>query len=493
MNCGEAGRMPHQINRRRRIPIRPDAFVPVMLVIVTLAVYWNVRHFDFVYDDESYITKNAHVQAGLTLEGIRWTFLATDAHNWHPVTWLSHLLDVQLHGLNPGMHHFTNLLFHILNSLLLFHLFKRMTGDPWRSGLAAALFALHPLNVESVAWIAERKNVLSTFFWMLTIWGYIRYLERPGAYRYALVLLTFSLGLMSKPMLVTLPFVLLLMDYWPLNRFHTRTKNALSTAQPPRALLLVREKLPLMVIAAAVSVITLLVQHIRPLDAYPLSVRVANALVSYARYLEKMIWPYRLSPIYLHPGMMPGWQIAFACVLLASVSLLVIRSRKSHPALLVGWLWYLGTLVPVIGLVQIGLQSMADRYAYVPLIGIFIMVAWGIPVRAEVRSQKIVLVIAAVTLLACMTVRTWLQVQHWENSITLFEHAVHVTPGNFVAQYNLACGYAMNNRTDESVYWLDQSLKNGNPYWNIIKTDSDLENIRGTGYYKHLMKTMEGR
>jgi hypothetical protein len=485
--------MQRQNRKRRLIANHPDALVPVLLVIMTLAVYWNVGHFEFVYDDESYITKNAHVQAGLTLERIRWALIATDAHNWHPVTWMSHLLDFQLHGMNPGMHHLTNLLFHILNSLLLFHVFKRMTGDIWRSCFIAALFALHPLNVESVAWIAERKNVLSTCFWLLTIWGYIRYYERPGEYRYALVLLLFTLGLMTKPMLVTLPFVLLLLDYWPLNRFHTRTTNAPSIAQQPRALLLVWEKLPLMVIAAAVSAITLLVQHIRPLEAYPLSVRVANALVSYARYLEKMIWPYRLSPIYLHPGMVPGWQIAGACVFLASVSLLLIRSRKSCPALLVGWLWYLGTLVPVIGLVQVGLQSMADRYAYVPLIGIFIMVAWGIPVRAGRRSQKIVLVIAAVTLLACMTVRTCLQVQHWENSITLFEHAVRVTPGNYVAQYNLACGYAMNNKTDDSVYWLDQSIKNGNPYWNIIKTDSDLENIRGTVYYKNLMKTLEGR
>jgi hypothetical protein len=465
----------------------------MLLVIVTCAVYGNVRRFDFVYDDESYITKNVHVQGGLTPENISWSIIATDAHNWHPVTWLSHLIDIQLHGMNPGMHHLTNLLFHILNSLLLFHVFKRMTGDTWRSGLVAALFALHPLNVESVAWIAERKNVLSTCFWMLTLWGYIRYHERPGAYRYALVLLLLTLGLMTKPMLVTLPFVLLLLDFWPLNRFHTRTTNAPSIAQQPRALLRLREKLPLMGIAAAVSAITLLVQHIRPLEAYPLSVRVATALVSYARYLQKMIWPYRLSPIYVHPGMPPVWQIAGACLLLASISLLVFRYRKSHPALLVGWLWYLGTLVPVIGLVQIGLQSMADRYAYVPLIGIFIMVVWGVPLYSAAHAHKIALAILAVTLLTCMTVRTWLQVQYWRNSITLFKHAVRVTPDNYVAQYNLACGYAMNNKTDESVYWLDQSIKNGNPYWNIIKTDSDLENIRGTVYYKNLMKTLEGR
>lgn len=220
---------------------------------------------------------------------------------------------------------------------------------------------------------------------------------------------------------------------------------------------------------------------------------MCNALASYPGYLGKMISPLQLSPIYLHPGMPPGCQIAGALVLLASVSLPVIRSRKRCPALLVGWLWYLGTLVPVIGLVQVGLQSMADRYTYVPLIGIFIMVAWGIPVYTEIRSHKIALAIVAVALLACMTVRTWLQVQHWKNSITLFEHTVSVTPDNYVAQYNLACGYAIRNKIGESVFWLDKSISNGNPYWNIIKTDSDLENIRGTAYYKNLIKAVEGR
>jgi hypothetical protein len=298
---------------------------------------------------------------------------------------------------------------------------------------------------------------------------------------------------MTKPMLVTLPFVLLLLDYWPLNRFQPSAPHERSS--PPNrspAASLVREKLPLMAIAFAVSVITLFVQHIRPLEAYPLSVRCANALVSYARYLGKLLWPLHLSPIYLHPGMPPVWQIAGALALLALVSLPAIRFRKHLPALFVGWLWYLGTLVPVIGLVQVGLQSMADRYAYVPLIGIFIIIAWFFPPRSGNRYKNIVLVLVTVALLVCMTARTWLQVQHWENSITLFEHAVRVAPDNYVAQYNLACGFAMKNKIDESVFWLDQSLRNGNPYLNIIKTDSDLENIRGTVYYKNLMKTLEG-
>jgi len=487
-------KLPHHNRIRKRFSLRRDAFICVFLAITTLAAYGNVVKFDFVYDDESYITKNGNVQAGLTPESVAWSFTATDAHNWHPATWLSHLLDYQLFGMNSGMHHLTSLLFHVANSLLLFLVLRNMTGDVWRSGIVAALFALHPLNVESVAWVAERKNVLSTFFWMLAIGAYVRYTKRPGLSGYVLVLLFFILGLLSKPMLVTFPFVLLLLDYWPLCRFQFRkSDNGPGAQQRTPVLHLLREKAPFLAIAVAFCIITVIVQHIRSLEAYPPAVRVANALVSYMSYIGKMIWPSRLAPIYLHPGTVAVWRATGAGLLLACVSMMAARTRRKHPYFIVGWLWYLGTLVPVIGLVQIGLQSMADRYAYVPLIGLFIIIAWGIPSFGNGwRCQRVVLGIVTVMLLMGITMRTWMQVQHWENSITLFEHAVRVTPNNYVAQYNLACGYAMANRKEEAIGWLDKSIKNGNKYWNIIKTDTDLESIRESAYYKNLMKAMAG-
>ncbi|MBL7207805.1 MAG: glycosyltransferase family 39 protein, partial [Desulfobacterales bacterium] len=397
--------------------LRREGVVCLFLALTVLAVYWQVGNHEFVnYDDKDYITENQHVQAGLTLKSIAWAFTSTHAGNWHPLTWLSHMLDCQIYGLNPCGHHFTSVFFHILNSILLFLVFKRMTGAFWKSAFVAALFALHPLHVESVAWAAERKDVLSAFFWMLTMGSYIRYVERPGTNRYLLVLLFFALGLMAKPMLITLPFVLLLLDYWPLGRFHVRkpeaaqpseekpqkdtkskkrksrkrlAKNAVqakkttgSDYQWSLALSLLWEKIPLFVLAAASSVVTFFVQQsggaVRSLDALPLFVRISNALVSYISYIVKMILPHNMAILYPHPKDFSIWQVAGACLLLACISFIAIRSMKRYPYFAVGWLWYLGTLVPVIGLVQVGLQSMADRYTYIPLTGIFIIIAWGI-------------------------------------------------------------------------------------------------------------------
>jgi hypothetical protein len=483
-----------KLDKKSSFSMRRDLLVSVFLVTSILAVYWQVTDNGFVYDDESYITKNSHVQSGLTCENITWSFTSTSASNWHPLTWLSHLLDYQLYGMNSGMHHLTNLIFHILNTLLLFLVFKRMTGDLWRSSFVAALFALHPLHVESVAWVAERKDVLSSFFWMLTMWGYVLYAERPGINRYMLALLFFILGLMAKPMLVTLPFVLLLLDYWPLNRFRSAKSNSSNKMkQKPNVLHLVLEKIPFIVFASASCVVTFIVQKsggaVGSLDAYPFKVRAANALVSYVSYTGKMLWPSCLAPIYLHSRIVQGWKIVGASILLISISLLVIRAKRQHPYFVVGWLWYIGTLVPVIGLVQVGLQCMADRYTYIPLTGMFIIIAWGIPILVERwRYRKIVLAVSAGTLLICLMICTWLQVQHWRNSITLFTHTVNVTANNWVAQYNLACGYALENKKEEAIYWLNESIKNGNRKWNLIKTDTDLESIRGSAYYKYLIK-----
>ncbi|MDO9528887.1 MAG: tetratricopeptide repeat protein [Syntrophales bacterium] len=479
--------------------LRREGVICLFLVIVTLAVYWQVGNHAFVnYDDIKYVTENRHVQAGLTLKSVKWAFTATHASNWHPLTWLSHMADCQIYGLNPRGHHLTNVLFHILNSILLFIILRRITGSLWKSAFVAALFALHPLHVESVAWVAERKDVLSTFFWMLTMGSYIWYVERPGTSRYLLVLLLFILGLMAKPMLVTLPFVLLLLDYWPLGRFQVKKTDPvqLSDAPPPkdtkgkkresqqhplknaaqtnkitgsdyqwsRALPLIREKIPFFVLAATSSVVTFFVQQsggaVRSFDVLPLTVRIFNALVSYVSYIGKMIWPLNLAVLYPYYGMPAGWKIAGACLLLAFISFMAIRMMRQLPYFIIGWLWYLGTLVPVIGIVQVGSQAMADRYTYVPLIGIFIIIVWGVSdLAARWRYRKEVFVVTSAILLSILTGITLFQLRHWTNSITLFKHAINVTDNNAVAHNNLGFALFGHGRTAESINHYNEALK----------------------------------
>ena len=446
--------------------IRPDILICLFLVIITLSSYWQVRDFAFNnYDDEAYVTKNQHVRRGLTFEGIIWAFSASHSANWHPLTWLSHMLDVQLYRMNPGQHHMTNLLFHLMNTLLLFLVFRRMTGHLWRSGFVAALFALHPLHVESVAWVAERKDVLCAFFWMLTVWSYIRYVERPGVYRYLVILLFFILGLMSKPMIVTLPFVLLLLDYWPLGRLrYPKSIDSIPIYSNPSIFHLVWEKIPLFILSTASSVVTLLVQQsggtLGSLGVYSLSVRIANALASYVSYLVKMMWPFHLAILYPHPGMLPFWKVAGASLLLVSMSLMALWVMRPHPWFIVGWLWYMGTLVPVIGIVQVGFQGMADRYTYVPLIGIFIIFVWGVSeLVAGWRYKKIVLgAIGGVSLLMLMAT-TWVQAGYWKNSITLFERALEVTSNNYVAYNNLGNALAARGKMFEAIGYYSEALR----------------------------------
>jgi len=342
--------------------------------------------------------------------------------------------------MNPAGHHLINVLFHILNSLLLFMILMRMTNALWRSAFVATLFAIHPLHVESVAWLAERKDVLSTFFWMLTMWGYVRYVERPGVGKYLTVIAFYMLGLMAKPMLVTLPFVLLLLDYWPLKRFQFRQ---------PVKWRLISEKVPLIVLSAASCVITFFVQQgagaIESLSVHPLTFRTANVLISYAAYIKKTFWPYRLAILYPYPQAISWCHVAGACILLASVSLLAIRLIKKYPFFVTGWLWYMGSLVPVIGLVQVGSQAMADRYTYIPLIGFFIIIAWGVPeltARWQWHRRKTALVLISASLLSILAVTTLLQVRYWTNSITIFEHTLHVTANNHIMHNNLAFTYA---------------------------------------------------
>ncbi|UCF02040.1 MAG: tetratricopeptide repeat protein [Deltaproteobacteria bacterium] len=450
--------------------------IGLLLIVATFGVFWQVRSHDFLnYDDDVYVSENSQVQEGFTRESVIWAFTSGYASNWHPLTWLSHMLDCQLFGLNPGGHHLTNLMLHLANTLLLFLLLNRMTSALYRSALVAALFALHPLHVESVAWVAERKDVLSTLFWMLTMWTYLLYVEHPRLGRYLFTLVVFTIGLMAKPMLVTLPCVLLLLDYWPLDRLALRQpedlissgsqKGLSSSPQRSFPLRLFWEKVPFFVLAAVSSAVTFLVQQssgaLKSVEVFPLSIRIANGLVSYVSYIYKMIWPQHLAVFYPHPGSsLPMWLAGAAGLLLLGISVAVMRAGRRHPYLAVGWLWYLGTLVPVIGLVQVGLQAMADRYTYVPLIGLFIMIAWGIPeLTRGWRYGRVVLRMAAGSLLAALMVCTWMQLRHWRNNVTLFEHALNTTTNNYLAHDSLGNTLAQQGKTGEAIGHYSAALR----------------------------------
>lgn len=419
--------------------------IHLALALATLAAYWQVHNFDFsAYDDGTYVTHNENVQAGFTRDSIIWAFTTGHAANWHPLTWLSLMLDCQLFGLNPGWLHLTNVLLHIANTLLLFAVLKLMTGSVWRSTFVAATFALHPLHVESVAWITERKDVLSTLFWILTMGAYLRYVKRPCISRYLLALLTFALGLMAKPMLVTLPFVLLLLDYWPLDRLQKSSIIKDTDQQTQKFIIppfqwrvvyrLIREKVPFLILSVASSAVTFFVQQnagaVSPLEHLPLCMRIPNVFLSYVKYIGKMIWPSRLAIFYPFPGSgVPVWQAMIAALFLVSISILVILLARRHKYLLVGWLWYLGTLVPVIGLVQVGGQAMADRYTYVPLMGLFIIIAWGVPdLLTKWRHRKMAFFILALVVILVLSICTHFQVRHWRDGVTNYKRVIAVWP-----------------------------------------------------------------
>ena len=505
----------------------------LLLPATAFMVFWQLNRCDFInYDDPAYVTENIHIRNGMTTEAVRWAFTTGYASNWHPVTWMSHMLDVQLFGLNPRGHHLTNLLLHIANTLLLFFVFNRMTKAPWKSTFVAALFALHPLHVESVAWVAERKDVLSTFFWMLTIVAYIHYVAHRRLHNYLSVLIFFGLGLMAKPMVVTLPFVLLLLDYWPLGRLQgagsgehgagsakqtsSRAQEPLSAnkrksrkkltdqsiappsvpvtpevfspgprhpgsvqsgasvpSSPPsflrppssvnthhssfiihhssalRPLLL--EKIPLFALAAFSCIVTFIAQQkggaVKSIEVFPFSVRIANALVSYVIYIEQTLWPHNLAVFYPHPGLWPLWRVLGSGLLLIGVTFIAIWKARRVPCLAFGWLWFTGTLVPVIGIVQVGRQALADRYTYIPLIGLFIMAAWGIPEllkkwRATHLSRKEKLFASSALVLISLFIVTWVQVGYWRDSLILYDHALRVTGPNDTIHYSRGLAYA---------------------------------------------------
>ena len=427
--------------------VKRRAAICGLLIILTLAAFAPVLRNGFTtYDDQTYVSANRHIQRGLSPETVRWAFTTTRAANWHPLTWLSHTLDWSLYGANPLGHHLTSLILHVINVVLLFLILGRATGA-WRpAGLAAALFAVHPLHVESVAWIAERKDVLSALFWLSATWLYVDYAKAPSRGRLALVTLLMALGLLAKPMLVTLPFTFLLLDFWPL----TRAKAGWRA--------LVVEKLPLFALSTAGCVATFLASSaggaLASVTRFPLPARVANAIWSYAAYLGMTLWPRGLAAFYPHPGStLPASKVALAAAILAAVTWLAVILRRSHPYVLVGWLWYVGTLVPVIGIVQVGNQGMADRYTYLPLIGIFVIFAWAAAGAGRIATIPGVAVVLALAAL------TRLQAAEWRDSVTLFTHALAVTGPNATVHISLGAALEAQGRFADAMTHYDEALR----------------------------------
>lgn len=426
-------------------PRTNEIWIYLVLFVLVVALYFQVRDFSFItYDDPDYVG-TSQVRGGITKESLRWALFSGEASNWFPVTRLSHLLDGQLFGAQSGFHHLTNVLFHALATLFLFAFLYRATGARWRSGLVALVFAIHPLHVESVAWVAERKDVLSALFWFLTLFAYVRYAERPRVSRYLLVLFLFCLGLMSKPMVVTLPFVLLLVDVWPLRRVTlpgTSIPEAKQEIVPIHWRRALQEKVPFLVLSACGATIAFITQKtggaVGELWEVSLGTRFENALISYATYIVKTIVPTDLAVLYPYPTSIPVWQAILAGLAIAGASTLILRGFRTHSYLTAGWLWYLGTLIPVIGLVQVGSQARADRYMYIPMVGLSIMVAWG---AAEVIERwpgtKLAVQSCLLASCACFIGITWVQLRYWQNSDSLYRHAIEVTGPNELMYHNL--------------------------------------------------------
>lgn len=445
---------------------RQICFICVLLILATLAVYWQVVGFDFInFDDDSYVKNNSFVATGLTLPGIRWALTTTHESTWVPLVWMSYMVDHDISSLvidayigsaDPSVCHFVNLLLHVFNVLLLFLVLRWMTGRVWLSAFVAALFAVHPLHVESVAWIAERKDVLSTLFWLLAMLAYMNYVRKPGIVRYAFVVLAYLMGLMSKSMLITLPIVLLILDFWPLNRLGTGGSKI-------NKLGAVREKLPLFVLAIASGIITSLANTVAPGDACPFSERLANACVSYVIYIIKMLWPQNLAVFYPRPeNGLPGWEFAGSLLVLVALSIYAYRMARTRPYVTMGWFWYVITLIPAIGLVQVGKAAYADRFTYVPSIGLFIVVGWGmsdILKRLGSVLGSFLSVGLAIGTIVSLTVCSYIQVGYWRDSYTLFNHTIRVTGPNAVAHRNLGSALMEMGRTRDAIDQARESLR----------------------------------
>ncbi|MBN2454999.1 MAG: tetratricopeptide repeat protein [Sedimentisphaerales bacterium] len=447
------------------------------LALFTFTAFEKVLNSDFIkyYDDDKYVLDNPHVKQGLSAKSIIWAFTTSEVSNWHPLTWLSHMMDYQLFGLNPRWHHLTNLLLHIASVLLLFKVLESMTGAVWPSAFVAAAFAGHPLRVESVAWVAERKDVLSVFFWMLTVWAYIRYVQKSSLKRYIIVFIFLALGLMAKAMLITLPLVLLLLDYWPLGRlklksetlmgdFSDSTQAAQSRASKSKFSHLIDEKRPLFFLSFVSLAVTYTAQHrgggVQSSYVFPLAVRLANVFVSYLAYIVKLLYPSGLAPFYPHSGVDLSISKAIASFLvIAGISAGAIYMGRSRKYLLVGWLWYLITLVPVIGLIQVGSQAMADRYTYIPSIGILIIAGWGVAeLTTKLPWRKLIRTAASALVLAALLLCTRRQVNYWQDNLTLSMHSLAVTKDNYLMHNNYACSLGQMGLHKQALEHFEQAL-----------------------------------
>lgn len=492
-----------------------DLLMIAGLGLLVIALYFQATHFDFInLDDNLYVYANPALQKGLNWESFKWAFTTFWSANWHPLTWLSHGLDIQLFGLSPGSHHAVNIVLHLVNSILVFLVFRRMTGAEWQSLIVATLFAVHPAHVESVAWVSERKDVLSTLFWLLTMLAYARFVRveetRSGGEKekgsggveerknkstsdtleddhrspspllpfsstsYWLVVLLFAIGLMAKPMLVTLPFVLLLCDYWPLARLGT-----LKDLWPR-----IFEKLPLFAMSAALSVVTFLAQRslgaVESLDYLPIGTRLLNALVSYAKYIVMLFYPADLAVLYPYDKSFPNWQVAGAVLLLIGISAICISQRRHRPFLTVGWLWFVGTLVPVIGVLQVGSQGLADRYTYIPYIGLFVMIVWGASSLADKTGfLKRAFSVAAAVAVLVFSGLAFRQVSYWRNNESLYRHTLSVTTNNNLIEHNLCHYFVMQDRLDEAEPLCRQAIEQGPDYNEPYNTLGILEFKRG--------------
>lgn len=440
--------------------MRSVILLALLLVVVAAIAYWPVSHHDFVnFDDNGYVYQNPHVTTGLTGANVAWAFTAVHQANWHPLTWLSHMADVEMFGLRPRGHHLTNVGIHCASTLLLFLLLFRSTGARWRSAFVAALFALHPLHVESVAWVAERKDVLSAFFWFLTLLVYVEYVARQKRVLYLLALLTFALGLMAKPMLVTLPVILLLLDIWPLDRGRLNEpgrEGGRRFADFAALPALVKEKIPFFACSLISSAITIYAQgsggSIQSIERIPLALRLANAVTAYVKYIGKMFWPVDLAVYYPLPPSVPLWQVAGSLLVLLAMTVITLRAAARHPYLAVGWCWFLVTLLPVIGIIQVGGQSMADRYTYIPLTGLFVAVAWGVPALADkFPGRQVVMALLASSAVISSLLLTRQQLTYWQDSIALTRHAISVTANNCMMHALLGSALMEKNSVDEAI------------------------------------------
>ncbi len=463
-----------RLSTRKSLPL----LLCLILTLALVAVYSQVQTFKLIrYDDTVYVAENQRVLEGLSWEGVQWAFRNDEAGFWHPLTWLSLMTDAQLYGLWAGGYHRTSALLHLGSTLLLFLFLFKVTGSPVRSGVVAALFGLHPLNVEPVAWVAQRKDVLSMFFAMAALLAYAFYAKRPRASLYLPVLAIYSLGLMAKPMIVTLPCVMLLLDVWPLRRLRifqpadspAAAEKGFPEVRLSRALL---EKLPLLVLAAAASVLVIFTEQkigaLSSLDAVPMTARIANAVVSYAVYLGKMVWPVNLAFFYPHPVTISAGPLLLSLAVLAAVSAFVALKGRRFPYLPVGWLWYLGALVPMIGLIQVGPHALADRYTYLPMIGLYLAIVWGAADAAAAWNvRKPFLLGTCLILIVALAAGSWVQLKHWQNSFTLFGHALKVTKGNYIAENNLGLAWYHDGNMDKALSHFRASLAM-NPEYSIV-------------------------